>query len=90
MTYDGIEKLTNKVIVQTLNSHRPLNMYQMMVDSYCRVEDYTLGIILTFMYKNMSKDEYHGVLRWQFLHTTFGYSLYGVHLHIIPVIKGHV
>ena len=48
MTHDGIEKMANNVISKILYGHRPLSVYQISVELYCKVEYYNLGMLLNF------------------------------------------
>ena len=43
----GFEKIANKVISDTLNEHRILNMCQMKVNLYRKIGYYDFGIFLT-------------------------------------------
>ena len=51
-TYSSFEKMPNMVISNILNGHRHLNMYKFMVEFYCRVGYFILGMFLRF------KDKY--------------------------------
>ena len=50
----------------------------MIVDFFLKVAYDIIDIFWWFKDKYVLKEDYQGVIQWQFSYTTFGYSLYGV------------